>query len=88
MAGSEGLPITLLPARMAVLVFLFPHTAPRGEVGSWRRLLGFEAFRLMREKDLRVLLIGSAVRSMPIASFYMDTPEHLLTSVMCARHLP
>lgn len=73
-AGYAGAVCRLI---LAALVFLCPHTPPRGEVGNWRSLLGFDAFRLMREKDLRVLLIGSAVLSMPIASFYMHTPEHL-----------
>lgn len=62
---------------LAISIFLLPHTPPRGVATSWRSMLGFDAFRLLREKDLRVLLIGSAVLSMPIASFYMHTPEHL-----------
>jgi len=62
---------------LAWLVFVCPNTPPRGVAGSWRSLLGFDAFRLLRAKDLRVLLIGSALLSMPVASFYMHTPEHL-----------
>lgn len=74
LAGYAGAGCRLI---LAALVFLCPHTPPRGVVGSWRSLLGFDAFRLLREKDLRTLLIASALLSMPIASFYMHTPAHL-----------
>lgn len=74
MAGYAGAVCRVL---LAALVFLCPHTPPRGVAGGWRSLLGFDAFRLLREKDLRTLLIASALLSMPIASFYMHTPAHL-----------
>lgn len=73
-AGYAGAVCRLV---LAALLFLSPHTPPRGVSTSWRSLLGFDAFRLMRQKDMRVLLIASAVVSMPIASFYMHTPDHL-----------
>jgi len=74
LAGYAG---AVCRVALAALVFACPHTPPRGVVGTWRSLLGFDAFRLLREKDLRVLLIASALLSMPIASFYMHTPAHL-----------
>jgi MFS family permease len=62
---------------LAAMIFLGPHTPPRGRAGSWRSLLGFDAFRLLRHQDIRVLLVASALLTMPITSFYMHTPEHL-----------
>ncbi len=62
---------------LAALLFLCPHTPPRGVATSWRSLLGFDAFRLLRQKEIRVLLIATAVLSMPLVSFYMHTPDHL-----------
>ena len=62
---------------LAISIFLLPHTPPQGVVRSWRSLLGFDAFQLLKEKDLRVYLIASCLLSMPLASFYMHTPEHL-----------
>jgi MFS family permease len=75
LAGYVGAAFRLL---LAAFIFILPHTPPRGVTRSWRSLMGFDAFRLLREKDLRVLLIASALLSMPVASFYMHTPEHLM----------
>ena len=75
LAGYVGAAFRLL---LTAFIFILPHTPPRGVTRSWRSLMGFDAFRLLREKDLRVLLIASALLSMPVASFYMHTPEHLM----------
>lgn len=74
LAGYAGAACRVI---LAALVFLCPSTPPRGSPGTWRSLLGLDAFRLLKEKDLRTLLIASALLSMPIASFYMHTPAHL-----------
>lgn len=74
LAGYAGAVCRLI---LAAMIFFGPHTPPRGRAGSWRSLLGFDAFRLLRQKEMRVLLLASALLTMPITSFYMHTPEHL-----------
>jgi MFS family permease len=74
MAGYAGAVCRII---LACSLLLAPDTPPRGVSSHWRSLLGFDAFRLLKDKNLRVLLIGSAVLTMPITSFYMHTPEHL-----------
>jgi nucleoside transporter len=73
-AGYAGVVLRVL---LGVALIFAPHTPPRGVARSWRSLLGFDALRLMRERDLRVLMLVSCAVSMPITSFYMHTPEHL-----------
>ena len=73
-AGYAGVVLRVL---LGVALALAPHTPPRGVSRSWRSLLGFDALRLMRNKEMRVLLCVSCALSMPITSFYMHTPEHL-----------
>ena len=57
--------------------FFLPSTPPPGRSRSWRTLLGFNAFRLLKERDHLVFFSVSALWSIPIAAFYMWTPKHL-----------
>jgi MFS family permease len=74
LAGYAGAVCRLV---LAGLLFLSPDTPPRGVATSWRSLCGFDAFRLLRARDVRVLLIATALLSMPLVSFYMHVPDHL-----------
>jgi nucleoside transporter len=54
-----------------------PVTPPIGSSKSLRTLLGFDAFRLLRERDHAVFFATTALLSMPLVAFYMWTPAHL-----------
>ena len=66
-------------ARLAIvaLAFLLPHTPPLGVVRNWRSRLGFDAFRLLRERDHLVFFGVTCLYSIPIAAFYIYGPEFL-----------
>ena len=59
------------------VAFLLPHTPPLGRSRSIRSLLGFDAFRLLRERDHAVFFMATGLLSIPLAAFYMWTPKHL-----------
>lgn len=73
-AGYAGAGIRLLGGFMA---FTLPNTPPPGRSRSWRSLMGFDAFRLLKERDHFVFFTATALLSMPLAAFYMWTPKHL-----------
>jgi MFS family permease len=62
---------------LAVVVLFAPHTPPAGNVTTWKNLLGLDALKLLKEKDLRYYIISAILLSMPITAFYMNVPEHL-----------
>lgn len=66
-------------SRVAVvaLSFLLPHTPPLGVVRDWRSRLGFDALRLLRERDHLVFFLVTGLFSIPISAFYMYGPEYL-----------
>ena len=73
-AGYAGALVRMLGG---VLAFTLPHTPPPGTSRSIRTLLGFDAFRLLRQRDHLVFFAATALLSMPLAAFYMWTPVHL-----------
>ena len=60
-----------------LVAFSLPDTPPPGRSRSWRTLLGFDAFRLFRERDHAVFFLTTALLSIPLAAFYMWVPVHL-----------
>lgn len=58
--------------------FLMPTTPPedKGSHG-WKVALGIGAFRLMKDKNLRVFYIASMLIAIPYASFFMLVPKML-----------
>lgn len=74
LAGYAGTATRLL---LAWSMWCLPHTPPRGQASSWRSLMGFDAFKLLRQRQIFVCLIASCVLSMPLTAFYMHTPDHL-----------
>lgn len=61
-----------------LVAFALPATPPLGRSRSLRVLLGFEAFRLLKERDHAVFFATTLLLAMPLAAFYMWTPAHLL----------
>lgn len=59
------------------LAFRLPHTPPTGVARSWTSRLGFDAFRLLRERDHLVFFSVTALFSVPLTAFYMYAPEFL-----------
>ncbi len=57
--------------------FFLPHTPPLGRGTSWKSLLGFEAFGLLRQRDQCVFFLVTGLFSIPLAAFYMYAPEQL-----------
>ena len=55
--------------------FFLPDTPPQGKGGSWRNALGFGAFALFRNRDHAVLFCVTGLFSIPLAAFYMFSPE-------------
>lgn len=62
---------------IVILAFQLPHTPPMGVVMNWRSRLGFDAFRLLRERDHLVFFGVTCLYSIPIAAFYIYGPEFL-----------
>ena len=60
-----------------LFAFTLPHTPPVGSSRLLRTLLGFDAFRLLRERDHAVFFATTALLSIPLVAFYMWTPAHL-----------
>lgn len=54
-----------------------PFTVPLGKGSSWKSLLGFDAFSLMKQRDHLVFFVVTTLFSIPLAAFYMYAPEQL-----------
>jgi len=62
----------------AVCCFMLPHTPPQGKAsGDWRDVLGLRSLKLLRDRDIAVFLVVSALFAIPFAAFYMHTPRML-----------
>ncbi|MDX1681338.1 MAG: MFS transporter [Akkermansiaceae bacterium] len=59
------------------LACLLPHTPPLGVVRDWRSRLGFDALRLLKQRDHLVFFLVTGLFSIPISAFYMYGPEFL-----------
>lgn len=73
-AGYAGAAVRLLAG---VLAFWLPHTPPLGSGLSWKSRLGLDAFGLMKQRDHFVFFTVTALFSVPLAAFYMYSPEYL-----------
>lgn len=60
-----------------VLGFMLPNTPPLGLATSWQSRLGFDAFRLLKQRDHCVFFVVTALFSIPLTAFYMYAPELL-----------
>jgi len=76
MAGYAGA-VTRVIGGLAA--FRLPATPPAGNSRSLRTLLGFDAWKLLRERDHLVFFGITALLSAPLAAFYMHAPRHLET---------
>jgi MFS family permease len=56
---------------------MLPHTPPLGRATSWQSRLGFDAFKLMKQRDHCVFFVVTALFSVPLTAFYMYAPELL-----------
>jgi nucleoside transporter len=54
-----------------------PSTPPQGGGGGWRRLLGGDALKIVRQRDHFVFFLTTGLVSVPLMAFYMYGPEHL-----------
>lgn len=59
----------------AFLAFRLPHTPPLGLGKSWKSSLGLGAFSLFKNRDHAVLFTVTGLFSIPLAAFYMYSPE-------------
>lgn len=74
MAGYAGAVVRFLCGMVA---FGLPATPPMGRSRSLRSSLGFDAFRLLKERDHFVFFVAAGLLSMPLVAFYMWTAVHL-----------
>lgn len=58
-----------------MLAFVLPHTPPLGLGKSWKSALGLGAFSLFKNRDHAVLFTITGLFSIPLAAFYMYSPE-------------
>ena len=74
LAGYAGTVARLLAG---VIALLLPFTPPLGKAGSWKSLLGFDAFGLLKQRDHCVFFVVTALFSVPLTAFYMYAPDQL-----------
>jgi len=56
---------------------MMPHTPPQGKKAKdWREALGLGAFRVLKERNVAVLMVTSFCIGIPLQSFYQHTPLH------------
>lgn len=64
---------------VAAFTFLiqFPERPAGRPRHSWRDLFGFDAFRLLQNREHRGVFVSAGLLSIPLAAFYPYTPLHL-----------
>ncbi|MGJ8638984.1 MAG: MFS transporter [Opitutaceae bacterium] len=63
---------------MSVLCLLMPATPPNDfESKGWKAALGLNAFKLLKDRELRVFYIASALFAAPCMAFFMFAPMML-----------
>lgn len=76
-AGRIGAGIRIL---LSILCFSLPATFPEDRQSrGWKAILGLEAFAILKNRDLRVFYIASALIAVPYVSFFMCAPTMLKT---------
>ena len=76
LAGYAG---TVARVLAGIGALFLPFTPPLGRAGSWKSLLGFDAFGLLKQRDHCVFFVVTALFSIPLSAFYMYAPEQLRT---------
>jgi len=63
---------------MGGLCFLLPATPPTDHTSrGWKAALGLTAFKLLKDRELRVFYVASTLFAIPCVSFYMLVPTML-----------
>jgi len=73
---TAGYAATVARVLTLIIGLMLPFTPPLGRGLSWKSLLGFDAFGLLKHRDHRVFFVITALFSVPLAAFYMYAPEH------------
>lgn len=81
---SAGYAAAVVKWLCGALALWLPHTPPLGKISSWKSRFGFDAFRLMKQRDSCVFFLVTALLSVPLSAFYMYGPEFL--KVLGDRH--
>ncbi len=76
---AAGYAATVARVMTGIIALMLPFTPPLGKGRSWKSLLGFDAFGLLKQRDHCVFFIVTALFSIPLAAFYMYAPEHFRT---------
>lgn len=75
---SSGYVATAARVVTGVVGVFLPFTAPLGKGLTWKGLLGFDAFGMLKQRDHLVFFLVTALFSIPLAAFYMYAPELFL----------
>lgn len=75
MSVDAGYAATVARVATAGIGCLLPFTPPLGKGVSWKSLLGFDAFGLLKQRDHLVFFVVTALFSIPLAAFYMYGAE-------------
>lgn len=74
-SADAGCLAALVRFGMSWLCFLMPATPPKDRSSrGWKAASGLTAFKLLRDRELRVFYLASALLMIPIMSFFMITP--------------
>jgi nucleoside transporter len=73
-AGYAASAVRVLAGLMCLAL---PTTPPRGNSRTWRTLFGFDALRLLKQRDHAVFFLTTGLFSMPLMALFMYTPEQL-----------
>jgi MFS family permease len=74
---SAGYGAALVKLLGGLAAFLLPNTPPLGAAASWKSRVGLDAFSLLKQRDICVFFLVTALFSIPLAAFYMYGPEFL-----------
>ncbi len=76
LAGYGGVTVWLA---MTMFTFVLPVVNPPAPTQrlTWAQRLGLDAWKLLRDRDDRVVFITAALFNMPLCAFYQFTPVHL-----------
>ncbi|WP_324287871.1 MFS transporter [Luteolibacter sp. SL250] len=75
MSVEAGYAATVARIATAIVGCLLPFTPPLGKGVSWKSLLGFDAFGLLKQRDHLVFFVVTTLFSIPLAAFYMYGAE-------------
>ena len=77
-SAETGQLAALIRLAMSGFCLLMPLTPPNDfESRGWKATLGLTAFKLLKDRELRVFYIASALFAIPCMSFFMITPMML-----------